>query len=36
MIGVAFALLAAGIAVVFLRDRQVEPHLEAEAVTALE
>src|SRR5690349_3301808 len=36
MIGVAFALLAAGIAVVFLRDRQVEPHLEAEAATALE
>ena len=36
MIGVAFALLAAGIAVVFLRDRQVEPHLEAEAATAFE
>jgi EmrB/QacA subfamily drug resistance transporter len=36
MVGVAFALLAAAIATVFLRDRQVEPHREPEAATALE
>jgi len=36
MVGVVFALLAAAIAVVFLRDRQIEPHLEAEAAAALE
>jgi MFS family permease len=36
MVGVAFALLAAAIATVFLRDRQVEPHREPEAAAALE
>jgi EmrB/QacA subfamily drug resistance transporter len=36
MVGAVFALLAAAIAAVFLRDRQVEPHLEAEPATGLE
>ena len=36
MVGVVFALLAAAIAVVFLRDRQVVPQREPEAAAALE
>jgi hypothetical protein len=36
MVGAVFALLAAAIAAVFLRDRQPEPHLEAEPATGFE